>query len=357
MIRPKNIFLGDNYESLYAICIYDALMSRDWVNSRDFIARYEQKTPDEISKISSTESESSFKKAVQNVLKALKIYADEDEVIIEKRGKSRNLEYRYVGKDNDPLAFMKTAVVKKNLEDYYQFCQDSAGFFPSSWIEHFFSRTIDLLNINQKKKQRRLLIGTSFDNYQNNLELLPFVYECIRDEQVLRITYNAHFQERITVVFHPHYLKEYNSRWHILGYAEGEKEGFDIPLDRIVVTPIILGDVSYIPSKQIKYPDFFHDIVGTTHLDGVKRYDIIIRVYGEYMFGLMETRPMHISQKTNIPYSEELGYGELCLNVSPNNEFYGTILKYGAALEIISPDEVRTEIGKRISEMQDRYKK
>ena len=34
---------------------------------------------------------------------------------------------------------------------------------------------------------------------------------------VLEIDYKPYDEEEVTLMFHPHYLKEYNGRWHLFG--------------------------------------------------------------------------------------------------------------------------------------------
>ena len=99
------------------------------------------------------------------------------------------------------------------------------------------------------------------------------------------------------------------------------------------------------------------DIVGVTKTQGMKLYTITLRIHDKYMFGLITTKPIHCSQETIMEYDNLLDYGEVRMTLRPNNEFYGRILQMGSSLEIISPQEVRDEITKRISDMSMRYGK
>ena len=73
------------------------------------------------------------------------------------------------------------------------------------------------------------------------------------------------------------------------------------------------------------------------------------------MFGLVETKPIHHTQRTLNDFDEILGYGEVTMTLRTNNEFFGRILQLGHYLEIISPKEVRDDIALRISKMNKRY--
>lgn len=73
-----------------------------------------------------------------------------------------------------------------------------------------------------------------------NIELLPYLYESIRDEEILRIKY-AHTDED-GVIFHPHLLKEYNGRWFLFGHAVGKEPefGYNLALGRIMDIPEVI---------------------------------------------------------------------------------------------------------------------
>lgn len=359
----KNLFEGDSYKTQFAVITYRRLMSHRWVTYSDVMAEFmgldsTEQLPYDISKCDHV---GELRKIFPLVCKALKEKVGKD--CIEEDGNNRNKHFRYVGKDGDPFSGMLKAVFRKDLNDYYQFCQDSSGFFPVSWIEHFFDKTLDLFEIKKKKEQGHELIGSSMLRKHNNIEFLPFIYECIRDHRVLKVAYHEKYQIASTVIFHPHYLKEFNGRWHMFGSVEQKdsllnktiiKEGQNIPLDRMDEKPLIVNNVEYILPNKIKYPEYFNDIVGVTHKNG-EIYDIVIRIHSKYMFGLMETKPIHHTQKTLKNFDDTLGYGEVVMNLRTNNEFFGRILQLGCELEIISPKEVRDEILHRIEQMRSRY--
>ena len=66
-----------------------------------------------------------------------------------------------------------------------------------------------------------------------NIEFIPRLYEAITNERVLKFEYNAGYEEHLSVVFHPHFLKEYNNRWYLLGHNERFNDVSIIALDRI----------------------------------------------------------------------------------------------------------------------------
>lgn len=368
----NNIFDGESYKAEFAIITYRWLMSRQWVTYADILAEY-------LGLESSAELEYSvskyynytkddderkkgireLKKAFPEVCNAIKEKFGKDS--IEEDGNNRNKRFRYIGKDNDPLADMRNAKVINNLRQYWRFCQDSAGFFPKSWLEYYFKDCQDLLDIKAKKQKGEQVISASLDRILTNIEYLPSLYEAITNKLVLEIDYKPFEEEVVTLMFHPHYLKEYNGRWHLLGHAEGHEPelGYNIALDRIQSRPREKEKIEYIGAPKHFYDDFFKDIVGVSHMKDTKVQHIIVRAHSLYIYKLTETKPIHGSQQIVTPFGEhEDGtYGDFSLQVKVNNEFIGRILQMGAGLEIVSPDNVRQMFKERAAELAKLYTK
>lgn len=350
-----NIFDGDSYYAQFAQVAYKRLMSRKWVTNADIMADY-------MGLKSASELPCSISKC-DHVKELSKALMDIKELLgnsnFEEDGNNRSKRVRYIGKDDDPLADMRNAKVISDLKQYWQFCQDSAGFFPSSWLEYFFKDSRDLLDIKTKKKKGEQVLSASLDRMLTNIEMLPFLYEAIVHRQVLSITYKPYNEEECTLTFHPHYLKEFNGRWHLFGHADAQEPefGYNVALDRIVVKPRELYKVNCKSAPKGFYEQFFKDIVGVSHTKNAIKYDIVIRAHTYYIYKLTETKPIHQPQETITPWGEhEDGiYGEFSIHVEVNNELIGRILQMGAGLEIVSPDEVRDLFKQRVKDLAKRY--
>ena len=353
----KNIFSGENKQVRYAWRIYQLIKTKQWFSYKDIAEKclHPKKFDWNHEKVSNVPGYSEMKKAFSNVRDALKSELGED--FIEERGNNRAKEYCYVGQDDDPLNFYIETRLKKNVEDYFNFCQDSAGFFPSVWLEYFMGTTLDLYEINTAKASGRSIIGASLDRDLKNIHMLPKFYECVRDKIAVSIECSNKYKEDIeTFIFHPHFLKEFNGRWWVFGHAEGKEpnDGYIVALDRITKDPKKCMDIEYIESQKVKYPDFFNDIVGVTHCNG-RTQEITLRLYSQYFFGLVETKPIHQSQTTTVAYDKEIGYGEVKLKLRPNPEFYARILQLGPDAEIVAPESVRAKVAEQITAMRSRY--
>lgn len=350
MRERRNPFQGDSYKSNYAIIIYEMLKSREHFTYQDVYKAYEEKHGANNSHATSKAPNKAFKEILELL----------PDGAVECTGNNRGRKFRYVGKDEDPLAELIQCRAIQGLEQYWRFCQDSAGFFPMSWLEHFFAHTLDLLHITKNKKERVLI--SSADLPLKNIELLPVLYKAIVNRKILSLTYEPFGEPAKELIFHPHLLKEFNGRWHLLGHAESEmpEMGFCLALDRIVGKPENYYMSKYKPADKDFYARRFKDVIGLSSAVGEledKAYTIRVRAHNKYMFGLMETKKLHDSQKTAVPFGEyEDGmYGEFTLEVIVNNEFIGRIFQMGDGLEVMSPPEVREVFRQRALKLSGRY--
>ena len=104
-------------------------MSRRWVTYADIMSDYIGVPTKELpANLSSCDGYGELKKVVGTLRKAIaeKVAGE----CFEEDGNNRNKRFRYVGKDDDPLADMRNAKVINNLRQYWKFCQDSAGLLP-----------------------------------------------------------------------------------------------------------------------------------------------------------------------------------------------------------------------------------
>lgn len=357
-MQRKNLFDGESYKAEFALITYRWLMSRRWVTYADIMAeRLSVSTKDLPANLSNCDGYGELKKIVGVLKKA--IAETVGEICFEEEGNNRNKRFRYMGKDDDPLADMRNAKVINNLRQYWKFCQDSAGFFPKAWLEYFFKDCQDLLDIKTKRQKGKQVISTSLDRILTNIEYLPQLYEAITNKTVMEIEYKPFDEEQVILKFHPHYLKEYNGRWHLFGHAEDREPeyGYNIALDRIQARPREKSKIEYISAPAHFYDEFFNDIVGVSHMKDCKKENIIIRAHEYYIFKLIDTKPLHPSYKVVKEFGEyEDGkYAEFSVDVELNNEFIGRVLQMGAGLEIMSPLEVRRIFTERVRNLASLY--
>lgn len=362
----KNPFEGNSSYAQFSRITYKRLMSRLWVTYADVMAEHQQlssvhKLPCSVSKcVGYQDLKKAFADITDLIVQELgggsleKACADDDR---------RQTKYRYVGPDDDPLADFRNARVIDDLKKYWQFCQDSEGFFPMPWLDYFFKDSRDLLDIKLKRSEGEHILSTDMDRQLTNIELLPFLYEAIHNKQVLEIDYKSFKEqdrEQSILVFSPHYLREFNGRWFLFGHAEGVRPycGYNVAIDRIVNRPRQIEGIEYVPAPVHYYDKYFNNIIGVTHdREFPEEEEVLIRVHTYYMYRLVETKRFHHSQKVVKPFGkyDDGEYGVFSLKIRVNNEFVGRVLQMGDALEIVSPERVRVKFRERILKMAKRY--
>ena len=273
-----NPFEGKKAYAKFARVSYSRLIAREWFSLADVMADYlklkdSSKLP---CLVSNCDKYGELKKAFRDIVHVLEEKVGKGCIVTD--GNNRCKRFRYIGGPDNPLEYLQNASAIKDIRTYAQFCEDSAGFFPRSWLDYFFEYTLDLLKIKRRKKSGEQFIASSIDRELTNIEWLPMLYEAIRDKRVLNIKYKSIEKP---LVFHPHLLKEYNGRWFLFGHAVGEKPAlaFNIALDRSVeFSEISPKKVQYIPAPKGFYSDFFKYKIGvSTNKDLRSVEPIIIR--------------------------------------------------------------------------------
>ena len=287
-------------------------------------------------------------------------------VIIEK-GATKGKTWQYIGENPDPLSDLASIKLEANLEKYMKFCEDTDGLLPISWIEHYFCDTRVWFNAKNKRKNGTRLIFADVDRIAGNKELVPILYEYIKEQRAVSFTYNSNYNEKEELVFHPHILREHNGGWHLFGYGYPERPDSprcrDIAIDRIEKSTLRALSKSECHYEPIEDKDYYTNKfkyrigVSEDYKAGVILENVIVGVHSEYMFNLLNSKPLHQHQwihKTWKPCPTG-GYGEFLLRVEINNEFIGRILHLGDSIEIISPESVRQRFSERIARMYEMY--
>ena len=357
----KNIFAGLGVKTAFVNILYDELMKREFVTLADVMCikrRLPKGFYDNNPKatLSREMYYGDLKKASSEVVKTLEQACPG---CIEDNGKTgKGKAFRYVGKNDDPLAAERQAIEQKRIEDFVAFCKASAGILPSSWFSSYFENTQLLLDTNREAESGASHIRSSLEQILTNIDLLPLFNKAITDMQVLRFSYQPFGQDEFELTFHPQFLKEYNGRWFVFGEANREPyQAYNVPLDRIVGEVCPVEGIEYIPAAKGFYQQYFKDIIGVTHEKDAKVEQVVIRTKSEYQHGLLMTKPLHHSLVETLPFGEHDGqrYGEVRLTIEPNRELRGRILMYGENLEVMQPLQLREQIKEILTKQLENY--
>lgn len=354
-----NPFIGSGLETTFTKIVYRLLMTRKPVSYQMAYNEYIPRDKDyyESHIIGDKEGYGALKKAFPKVIKALK--EKDEHAIIDNGKKGKGRAYSYIGTSDDPLAEERNAVVKKTLQDYVQFCKMSSGIFPMEWFSHFFENTQLLLEMRREKDAGTIHIQTHMEQELRGIERLPALNEHITEKNVLSFVYHPYGMNPEDIIMHPHFLKENNGRWFLLGYKDGGSDVWNFALDRIETEPQVVEGVEYQSAPAGTYQEYFKYIVGVSHEKGIEGPEkVIIRTQSLYMHELIKSKKFHPTQKETKEFGDydDGTYGEFELYVEYNRELKGKILSYGEKLKVIAPDRLVKEIRESIEKLSLYYK-
>ena len=356
----KNIFLTEGTKGQLINIVYKSLMTRKDVTYHDVYLKFKPSLSLDYFEHHSLEKNeyNQLKKAFMEVRKAL---IAKEPGCVSKGKKMRYVTYRYIGKHDDPLCEEKQVFVKKTLQDYVLFCKGSLGLFPTEWFAHFFSNTQLLLESKRNEESGNVYIESGVQKMLRGIERLPILYEYIVNGQVITFSYQPYTKEEENVIIHPHFLKEYNGRWFLMGWKDeniSKQIVTNYALDRIKTNPQVVEDIEYVTAPTGFYKAYFNDLVGVSRekdTEGVQ--DVIIRSQSKYMHELMNSKKLHHTQVEQKPFGvhSDGTYGEFSLHVEWNRELKGKILTFGQELVVTAPASLVRSIQESVSQLFKQY--
>ena len=345
----NNIFSGTG-ENVKLVNFIDELLRNTDSNITydDIIKKY---TPNECNspKASITAKYPYIKKAVHTMKTKLKEMGLDFEY---SNGKDAKQGFRYPNDNPDPFKRLRenkndNRSPKQLLEDYCKFIK--------YMIPQSMGKKVPLID-----EVSCPIIASDSNPNLHNIDLLPDIYDFIENQKVITFSYNDGYTSKQQIIFHPHFLKEYNNRWFLWGDLEKEDgtiiETYNYSIDRIDQDSLKeLSDKNYRPKDSSFYLNLFKDIVGATIPKDKEKETIIIETLDKKVHGLMKSKPIHWSQKEIRCYIDKEQTGKFKLHLIPNREFFGNVLHYGKAIRIIEPLSIKEEIKNIVEEMRKVY--
>jgi len=213
-------------------------------------------------------------------------------------------------------------------------------------------KIMDVVNV------RKLLNKNQFYDYiqldktwslYGNKYLEPII-EAIKNQLVLKIYYKTFYAETVNTHFvHPYLLKEYKSRWYVIGLHEKYQDIIVLGLERIV-------DLEQIKDKKFKlsnfkHVDYYKNAIGVTvHKDNPKQ---ILLEFTKEQAQYLITQPIHASQKI---YKTSNTTITISLTLIVNYELKSLLLSWGNNVKIIKPLALREEINQTCKKCLNQYK-
>ena len=171
----------------------------------------------------------------------------------------------------------------------------------------------------------------------------------IENSRVLRISYLPYYEDKPYFnEVHPYLLKEFRSRWYLIGYNAYRQQVRTYALDRIRNLES-MEDKAFIASG-FEVDEYFKYAIGIISPEG-RPPDVKLAVQKNQAQYLI-TQPWHESQNIEEESEEEIVFS---FRVHPTYEFRSLVLSLGKDAVILEPDSLRMEIKRELEEALKAY--
>ena len=261
--------------------------------------------------------------------------------------KGRNFFYCYEDPHfsifNNPMSEDEIMRVYGALEVLERF-EGKEGF---EWIEDVNAHLRTSLHMGNN--------GASVIAYDDNallkgMQFFADLHDYIRSKQPITVTYCPYTNpELLQETIHPYFLKQFNSRWFVLGYNPKYDAITNFALDRII--SIDKSSQKYIPNTKYNFKEYFKNVIGVTIEEGEPE-EILIEVdAAQYRY--VASKPMHHTQQQ--VRTAENGNPIISLRVIPNFELRQAILGYGRRMTVLAPEHLKGEIKNELEQTIKQY--
>ncbi len=253
---------------------------------------------------------------------------------------------------DDPKFTITVSNLSKAEQRALEFAVDMLENASSSVLIQEAKATINKLN-------RKLSTGTRDSNVISSdltlkvegIEHLSPLYDSIVQKECIIIDYNSPRQKKI-VKHHvsPYLLKEYKSRWYVVGYSDQKAFTIVLALDRI--KSIRSSNTTFHIDPEFNATKYFKHSFGITHRQYQKPEKVKFWVDKDAYY-FMKVRPLHNSQK--VLEEQEGGY-IVQLEVFLSEELLIELMGLGGRVRVLSPPELVSDITKHLIKMNQHYK-
>ncbi len=215
------------------------------------------------------------------------------------------------------------------------------------WVEEMLVRLESTFGNSGRSEA---FVGFEQNPYLKGLHYFTELFNAIQYKQVLGINYKGFKQVKAEdILFHPYYLKQYNSRWFLFGLNDKTKSISNLALDRILkIKPITK---KYVINDTIDFEEFFEDAIGVS-IDPNKEPVKIILEIGKELWPYIESKPIHGSQKVKSKNDESV---TIQLHLLLNYELISRIFSLGEGIKVIAPEALKQAIKTKAEAVMGNY--
>lgn len=178
-----------------------------------------------------------------------------------------------------------------------------------------------------------------FDEVPSKDKFLSVIIQAIRDGKKVEIRYKSFRKEHEDCfVFEPYFLKEFKRRWYLYGY-KGDKDGCRmLALDRMI-TATITSEHFTLP-KEFSADGYFGNIYGVRVYSDMKPERVLLKV-SPMQTKYFRSLPLHRSQEEVETHED---YSVFSYFLTTDYDFKQDLLSFGKEVEVLAPEELRSNI-------------
>lgn len=180
---------------------------------------------------------------------------------------------------------------------------------------------------------------------------LQRLYQDILSQNTIELTYQpfTESQPKIIIV-HPYFLKQYNSRWFLVGLETATEKLRLYGLERI--QKIKSTTIPFQNNDQINPDSYFDNVIGVSIPDDVNVQTIRLKVTPQRTPYIL-TKKIHPSQK--VIKTLKSGFTIIEIQVIPNFELKALLLSHGLGIKVISPQSLKSSLQLEVEKMHKQY--
>jgi len=237
--------------------------------------------------------------------------------------------------------------IQAAAETLYQFRDIPLFKQFDSAIEKIFDR-MKISTSKVESKDSEVIQFERIGDYKGSEFLQPLYKSCSEHVQ-LELIYQKFMDAVVkTYLFEPYILKEYKSRWYVIGMETGSGKLKTFSLDR--VESVTETGVKFKMSVKFDSAKYFEHSLGITVTDDAP--EKIELEFSSEMAPYVLTQNLHPTQKMLRSDNESL---LISLDLIVTFEVINTILSFGENVKVLKPEHLKEKVKRTLSECLNSY--
>lgn len=206
-----------------------------------------------------------------------------------------------------------------------------------SRINERFNQAVEIMQTSitenlSKDEHSAKIIQTQSTEEARGFEHFDKIFKACKEKTPMSILHYSYSKKVFKhTILHPVLLKEFDSRWYVIGYSERHRSIRTFGLDRINAPELILGGFHSVATNEID--SYLNDVYGVYPIKGWKKERILIRT-SPLISNYFRTHKIHPSQKIKAQIN---GAAYFYLDLIPSYDLVRLILSYGKEIHVVEP--------------------